>query len=502
MIVGLNAQMTTPGTPYSFNNPMNVKDADLPTKLIAQPDLAKLQTEDEAEAKAGNPTRYAVLKKANITLDNAGKWTTLRNGDRVWKMRIAAPQAKAISLTYSNFYIPAGAKLFVYNEAKTDVLGALTSLNNKAGGFFATGNIQGETTILEYYEPAAVQGEGIIDVDKVGYVYRYEDTAVEKSSDPCEVDVNCSEGNNWQDEKRGVVRISIVAGGGQYWCTGSLINNTAQDCKPYILTALHCGSDSSPAEFGQYVFYFNYETPNCGSGNAPTNQSVTGCVKRADSGDGGGNNGSDYLLVEATTTIPAAYNVYYNGWNANTTASPSGVSIHHPAGDRKKISTYTSPLTSSSWQSAPGSHWQVNWISTANGHGVTEGGSSGSPIFDNNGRIVGQLTGGSSYCTSPNNPDLYGKMSYNWTSNPGDDLKPLLDPINSGALILDGANEPCNGGNPTPTCTDGIQNGQETGVDCGGPDCQPCQTPPTCTDGIQNLQDVQLRQSIRLLAMH
>ncbi len=40
--------------------------------------------------------------------------------------------------------------------------------------------------------------------------------------------------------------------------------------------------------------------------------------------------------------------------------------------------------------------------------------------------------------------------------------------------------------NPTPTCSDGIQNGNETGVDCGGPDCEPCQAAPTCSDGIQN----------------
>ncbi len=39
---------------------------------------------------------------------------------------------------------------------------------------------------------------------------------------------------------------------------------------------------------------------------------------------------------------------------------------------------------------------------------------------------------------------------------------------------------------PTATCTDGIQNGNETGVDCGGPDCQPCSVAPTCSDGIQN----------------
>ncbi|NLR91958.1 di-heme oxidoredictase family protein [Flammeovirga agarivorans] len=34
-----------------------------------------------------------------------------------------------------------------------------------------------------------------------------------------------------------------------------------------------------------------------------------------------------------------------------------------------------------------------------------------------------------------------------------------------------------------PTCNDGIQNGDETGVDCGGSSCNAC---PTCSDGIQN----------------
>ncbi len=41
------------------------------------------------------------------------------------------------------------------------------------------------------------------------------------------------------------------------------------------------------------------------------------------------------------------------------------------------------------------------------------------------------------------------------------------------------------GGGTTPTCNDGIQNGDETGVDCGG-SCEPCVAEPTCTDGIQN----------------
>ncbi|RMF02493.1 MAG: T9SS C-terminal target domain-containing protein [Bacteroidetes bacterium] len=41
----------------------------------------------------------------------------------------------------------------------------------------------------------------------------------------------------------------------------------------------------------------------------------------------------------------------------------------------------------------------------------------------------------------------------------------------------------CISDGPAPTCSDGIQNGNETGVDCGGPDCAPC---ATCNDGVQN----------------
>ncbi|MEW7280286.1 GEVED domain-containing protein [Aquimarina sp. 2201CG1-2-11] len=40
-------------------------------------------------------------------------------------------------------------------------------------------------------------------------------------------------------------------------------------------------------------------------------------------------------------------------------------------------------------------------------------------------------------------------------------------------------------GGDAPTCNDGIQNGDETGIDCGG-SCEPCIAEPSCTDGIQN----------------
>jgi hypothetical protein len=118
------------------------------------------------------------------------------------------------------------------------------------------------------------------------------------------------------------------------------------------------------------------------------------------------------------------------------------VGIHHPSGDRKKISTYTQQLSSSNAY-APGAHWRVVWAATETNHGVTEGGSSGSPIFNPARRIVGTLTGGSSMCATPTAPDFYGKFSYHWDGNNpipvAERLKAFLDPANSGLEVLDGS---------------------------------------------------------------
>jgi lysyl endopeptidase len=438
-------QQSTGGDPLSYQAKYNLLDDQIHTIQLPALNMQQVQLEDELDEAAGRLKKFSRLHSVNLNLANAGTWSTFGDG-KIWKLKITATQALAVNLLYDNFYLPDGARLYIYNENKTDQMGAFTTINNKPHGKFATGNLNGNAIVLEYYEPNAVAGQGIISISHVGHAYRHVPLASANRADPCQVDVNCSpEGDNWQDQKKGVVRIAVVSNQGQGWCTGSMINNTALDCKNYVLTAMHCTDGSTTANFNQYIFYFNFERANCGSGAAPTNESVTGCIKIADSNDGGGNSGSDYALVEINSSIPSNYNIYLNGWNANSAASASGVSIHHPAGDEKKISTYSSALVSTQWGSGSGSHWQVSWVGTSNGHGVTEGGSSGSPIFDANNRIIGQLTGGGSYCSDvPNpSPDLYGKMSYNWQSNPGDNLKDFLDPGNTGAMTLDGTYAPC-----------------------------------------------------------
>jgi PKD repeat protein len=218
---------------------------------------------------------------------------------------------------------------------------------------------------------------------------------------------------------------------------------------------------STTANFTQWRFYFRYESSSCTNPtqtNQVPNYSILGSVKLASSNDGGGDSGSDFLLVQLgtlanqattiTTLKSANFNAYWNGWDANNTVTTGGVGIHHPAGDIKKISTFNGSTVSAGWNgNGLPSHWRLSWTANSNGHGVTEGGSSGSPLFNNsNGRIIGTLTGGSSYCTALSSPDFYGKMSYHWTSNgspANEQLKTYLDPASTGTLVLNGSSDPC-----------------------------------------------------------
>ncbi|MBN2682725.1 MAG: PKD domain-containing protein [Bacteroidales bacterium] len=453
----LLSQISQGGQPPSFTFPEQVSLVD--NLVLSTPDIEYIRAEDEINANNGVLHRVGVSIPVDLNLNNAGNWTELRGGGRVWRLRIEVKSAEALGVYYNNFHLPVGTKLFLYNEDRTQVIGAFTSKNNTESGLFATELIKGDVVYLEYVEPIICMGEAKIEISEIAYIYRdvdylYPERGFGDSDDACQVNINCTpEGTNWQDEKRGVARIMIKDGANYGWCSGSLINNVRQDCTPYFLTADHCGGSVSASDLNQWVFYFNFEAAGCPNpSTSPSYNSVVGGTFRANGGDEGAT-GSDFFLIELNSTLPDSWNPYYNGWNRANTSSSSGVGIHHPAGDIKKISTYTSNTASAQWNgNGVLSHWRLTWASTTNGHGCSEGGSSGSPLFDANGRIVGTLTGGSSTCDNPTWPDYYGKMSYHWDQNgvgSTNRLQPWLDPDNTGAMVLDGTNQPC--GNNPPT---------------------------------------------------
>lgn len=436
---------------------------EVPTTEVAAPNLFQLQQEDILRDKQGLLYRIGVARTVNISPQNAGSWTTLANGDRQWKLRVSSEGAEALSFLFQTFKIYGATTLEIKNNQGALLHPVLTQKDVEDHFMYDAALCSGDEMVLVLTEPKHVTPSELF-IDRMIYNYRATGTSTEEKineSEACEVNVNCTPvGDNWQDEKRGVARIYVVEGNQAGWCTGSLVNNLANDCKPLFLTALHCGVNCSAADFNQWKFYFRYESPNCTNPNTAgtlDDYFINGCVKLSDSGDGGGTTGSDFLLVQLgtaanqattiTTLKSANFNAYWNGWDANNTATTGGTGIHHPAGDIKKISTFSGNTVSSTWGSTPNTHWRLVWTANTNGHGVTEGGSSGSPIFNNSsGRIVGTLTGGGSFCNATNQPDFYGKVSYHWISNGSTNnrrLKPFLDPANTGALTQNGSADPC-----------------------------------------------------------
>jgi hypothetical protein len=226
----------------------------------------------------------------------------------------------------------------------------------------------------------------------------------------------------------------MLVSGSNGFCSGALINNTANDGKPYVLTANHCYSDPT-----NWIFRFNWQANECTNpANSPSFQSLSGAVLRSR------RTPSDFCLVEITgglegNTVPLAYQPYFSGWNHSNNPPTSTVSIHHPDGDIKKISFDDDPATAvqAMGSSEAASSWSVQWDRNT----TTEGGSSGSPLFDQNRRIIGQLWGGGASCSNLNSPDYYGRLFNSWEpsgSNATNQLKTWLDPSNSGAEFIDG----------------------------------------------------------------
>ncbi|MBE0649120.1 MAG: T9SS type A sorting domain-containing protein [Bacteroidales bacterium] len=444
VVVTVHAQLNRGGVPCSFNH----HRGQLPTVdlVVTPPDMEALAAEDLIHPV---PYRFAVNLPVNRMISpQLAVGSEQLADDSIWLFTIHAPGAKAITVYFDRFYIPPGGRLFVYNSEKTILLGAFTDLNNHSSGRFSTALIAGDQVTLEYNQPVETSGIPDLHIAEIAYAYRGVSDLSDKtgfgSSGPCEVNIPCAEADPWQNQQKGIARVAVKKNGATYWCSGSLMNNTRQDKTPYFLSADHCSKGAKPSDYSQWIFYFNYNSPTCEDPPVePGFRTMVGTEVKSAAGDVNFK-GSDFLLLLLNQMIPDTFDVWFNGWNREDIASPFGVGIHHPMGDIKKISTYAEPLISTNWNGhTETTHWQVTWSATPNGHGVTEGGSSGSPIFDADGRVAGTLTGGEALCDSAllNSPDFYGKFSYSWDMNGPDNTQRLsywLDPDSTGVMVLDG----------------------------------------------------------------
>lgn len=411
----LIGQVSSGGEPKSISADLS---GEIPIIVLPAVDKDALLQEDDIEMAKDVPYRFGTPFEVQYNLENSGLWEELPEG-RIWRLSIHSEDAFSINLLYDRFVLPEGAELYIYDEEMTTVLGAFTHLNNKPHQTFSTSPTKGEFSILEYFEPFDVEFQGEIQINRVVHAYRevfFKDGRDYGDSGSCNNNVNCPEFVDWEAEVRSVAM--ILSSGGWRLCTGALVNNARQDLTPYFLTANHClGGESS------WIFMFQYESSGCSNQDGPTYMTVQGATLLDNAST------SDYALLRLDDTPPESYEIHFAGWSAQDTPPVNPVGIHHPSGDIKKITFDDDTGISDGWSGNDGSHWRVaDWED-----GTTEPGSSGSPLFDNNHRIVGQLHGGEANC-SWNVNDYYGKVSTSWNLG----LSNYLDPDNTGITVLDG----------------------------------------------------------------
>jgi len=413
----------------SMHSEALIEQSAIPLVSAPSVDLRAVAQEDEQRRLAGLAPRYAIPNRVFITPANEGRWEALDHRTDVWRLRIAAAGAVSLNLGFNRYRMPEGGQLLLHSADNGEAVRPFTSRDNAAHGELWTPVVHSDEIVLELTLPAAVRDELILELTSINVGYRGFDELVGGSrSGSCNVDVVCPEGDDWRAD---IPSVAAISTGGGLFCSGFMVNNATADASPYFMTAYHCGISSGNA--ASLVVYWNYETSTCGG--FPDGQLTdfqTGSFFRSRYSP------SDFVLVLLDEDPDPTWGITFAGWDRSGVDANWAVAIHHPSVDEKRISFEYDPTSTTSYlgSSVPGDSTHVrvtDWDL-----GTTEGGSSGSPLFNQDHRVIGQLHGGFASCTSQTS-DWYGKFSVSWTGggSAATRLSDWLDPQGSGAMTVD-----------------------------------------------------------------
>lgn len=407
-----------------------LKSKNVPVVLMPRV-LDDLNGDDKSdESSLLKPFRFAHGFEVTLSPSNSGIWLKTPEGINIWALKIHSVNAKSLNLIFKSMHLSRGGKLFLYNDDKSALLGAFTSqtvLSDK----FATLPLPGETIIIQYELPESYGQPDDFTITEVNHDY----VGILKSGErrpmgiiagECNLDANCSRNKYWQEIKNSVCRLIV---NGKEICTGTLMNNTAENGVPYVLSAAHCYDKPEYAQ--TTVFTFNYESPFCAPIDGDPSNSLSGAVLKASF------DSLDFALVQLNQVPPPEFGPYYAGWDRTTGLPDSSATIHHPQGDIKKITIDQDQPSYADFSSGylRNSFYKISrWES-----GVTESGSSGAALFNQKKKVIGTLTGGVADCSNPVR-DYFARFDLAWNYRPetSKQLKYWLDPLNSGVKIING----------------------------------------------------------------
>lgn len=497
----INAQESVGGLPWSMSRKGAFVNNTVPVLNLPTPDFEKAKKEDDYNEAIGKPGKYraALGVKTNINLSNSGNFTYLEDGSIVWRLQVSIPTALAIKIQYEDFWLPEGVTYFVQNGNKNQLIGGFDITSNANSQTMAHDMVQGDVVNLEMNIKPGVDINKIqFQVNDVFGLYRaansvnytFGDADVKATyglgqSDTCQININCAQTYSWYLFTSAVAHIWITSGEGGGWCSGTLVGNTAADCKPYFLTASHCDAENaySSPHFRFWEFTFDFRAPLCAGGGKPnTSKLLKGATFQSRSfytipaGQSTGPLWGDFLLLRINDANNKLHewDRYMAGWNrSDTTLGSQWIGFHHPSGDVMKFTRFNTAERNGKFNTdSAGTHWHARAAV-----GGIQGGSSGSGLWEGNtGRIIGDLSGGitpaQQFTCRPNyNYSEYSKIYHNWENTydvqfyndsittANSKLKPFLDPSNTGQMTLDmqRVNPSCVLAPFTPTAVEDVQ---------------------------------------------
>lgn len=385
-------------------------------------DVKSIHDQEVQIEKKGEAPRFAIAHEVNIVPSFEKSF-----GGYTWTHQVTAPNAVSLNFGFSEFYLPEGAELNIYSADRTQFIRSFTAADNNAARQLWTPVIMTDDAIIELTVPAGSVDQVALKLAHVGQGFRTFGQSTQKSGS-CNIDVACTDSRGWEKE---INAVAVISTGGSRFCTGFMVNNTRNDKTPFFMTANHCRITASVAP--TLVAYWNYQSSKCGGArDGRLDQFQTGSTFLAAGAK------SDFTLVKLNQAPNAEWNVTYAGWDATGAIGTSTTVIHHPNVDEKSISFASKPTQLSSYggTSSPGDSTHV-WVLDYD-KGTTEPGSSGSPLFDNKHRVIGQLHGGGAACGN-DLPDYYGRFSMSWAGDgsKSGSLKEHLDPEKTGKLTTD-----------------------------------------------------------------
>jgi Trypsin-like peptidase domain/Putative metal-binding motif len=319
------------------------------------------------------------------------------DGGLTWSGVVRAPSAAALRVHFVDFNLPEGAELYVH-AANGMAFGPYTGRGPNGTGDFWSNTIAGAEMTVQLDAPEGVQAS--FTIAGVGYMTERFGIASTLAPEPvtnaantkpcsfnadCTVDAACGTEDAAVTTARNAVAHMLFASGAYlYICSGGLVADSVTTSNiPYFITANHCIGRSSEASSLETFFF--YTSPTCQSCPDPGAANTTGSTIVSS------NRSSDYTLLRLSQNAPAG--ATFLGWTSTAVANSNGAPLFrlsHPKGSPQAYSAHvvdTAKGTCQSWPRGP-------WIYSRDILGATEGGSSGSPVVNALGQLVGQLSGG------------------------------------------------------------------------------------------------------------